>query len=58
MTFTLGAPQIIMILLYLIVLGVNAVHHNEQNENKYNFWTALCSACVNMAILWWGGFFG
>ena len=57
MTFTLGVPQIIMIALYIMSLGLCAVKHNKPREDKYNFWVALIGTAINITILKWGGFF-
>ena len=57
MTFTLGVPQIIMIALYVMSLGLCAVKHNKPREDKYNFWAALIGTAINITILKCGGFF-
>lgn len=57
MTFTLGAPQIIWLTFVVMSLGVNAIQHGKNREDKYNFWAVLISFFINVALLWWGGFF-
>ena len=56
-TFTLGAPQIIWLTFVVMSLGVNAIQHGKNREDKYNFWAVLISFFINVALLWWGGFF-
>ena len=58
MTFTLGAAQIIFLTLMLIAVVLQGINHGKQREDKYNVWIALSSAAVEIALLWWGGFFG
>lgn len=54
----LGAPQIIVLVIYIISLGIHMAKHGEPQNTKYNFWVGLFSTAINIALLWWGGFFG
>lgn len=56
MTFYLGAPQIILIVLFLLSIVYAAVQHGEPREN-YNVWRVFWSAILELALLTWGGFF-
>lgn len=52
------APQIIMLIIYGINLGVNLIKHGESKKaDTYNFWVAVISVLINTALLKWGGFF-
>ena len=53
------APQIIMIILLSLGLWQNLVNHGKYRaEEKYNFWAALIAAGIEVALLYWGGFWG
>lgn len=57
-TFNFGAPQIIMVAIYIINTIYDIIHHGESRVNeKYNAWTAIIGAVIGIAILTWGGFF-
>lgn len=51
-------PQIIIIVLFAFSLGSHLMAHGQPKTGKYNFWTAFLSAAIEIAVLWWGGFFG
>lgn len=53
----MGIPQIIIIVLYAMNLGINLVKHGEPLEGKHNVIVTLVSTIVIMGILKWGGFF-
>lgn len=52
------APQIIMLALYAMSLGTYLANHGKPMDRKYNFWSALLSSGIQVALMWWGGFFG
>lgn len=54
---TLGAPQIIMITLTGMSLGVHLVKHGEARP-PYSAGLGLLGACLEIGLLYWGGFFG
>lgn len=54
----MGVPQIIVIVLYALGIGIAMCKHGEARTDKYNFFTALISTAINIGLLWWGGFFG
>lgn len=53
----MGIPQILIIILFAINLGINIAKHGEDKEEKYNFWLALISTLIECFILYCGGFF-
>ena len=54
----MGIPQIIIIVLYSLSLGIAMVKHGEPMTGRHSFPLSLCSVAALMALLWWGGFFG
>ena len=53
----MGAPQIIIIVLYSISLCIAANQHGKTIERKDNFWISLVSIGIIVGLLIWGGFF-
>lgn len=53
----MGVPQIIMIAMFAISLGISLAKHGEYRGDKYNFFTSLISVAIEAGILYWGGFF-
>lgn len=51
------APQIIMIAIMAMSLGINLVKNGEIREDTYSFPISLVSTAVNVGLLIWGGFF-
>ena len=51
------APQIIMIIIMAMNLGINLVKNGEPKNETYSFPLSLVSAVVNVGLLIWGGFF-
>lgn len=56
MTFNLGAPQVIYLVLIAISVTTNAVNHGKTRES-YNGYIALANGVVLIVLLAWGGFF-
>ena len=54
---TLGIPQILICLIFIIGLVQNCIKHGEPKDGEYNFWGTLIGVIINVAILKWGGFF-
>lgn len=52
------APQIIMITVLAMGLGITLVKNGEPKDGEYSFLTTIISTVIEVAILWWGGFFG
>lgn len=53
----MGIPQILIIILFAINLGINIAKHGEDKEEKYNFWSTLIGTLIECFILYCGGFF-
>lgn len=53
-----GAPQIILMILAVLGLGIHLAKHGERQDVTYNFWTKLFTLGIELLILKWGGFFG
>ena len=51
-------PQIIMIALLGMGLGMNLVKNGEPREGTYSFPIQLVSTLIEIGLLIWGGFFG
>lgn len=51
------APQIIMLIFSLISLLYSANRHGKPKESKENFISTFISVSLQLAILYWGGFF-
>ena len=56
-TFHIGWPQGIWLLLVFIRLSYQALCHGKPYETKVNFWNELLVAVTLFLLLWWGGFF-
>lgn len=53
----MGAPQVIIIVLYAITLLLSAYNHGKPHENNQNFWVSLIGTGIIFGLLIWGGFF-
>ena len=51
------APQIIVIVTYMISLFMHAYLHGKPKEEKYDFFLKLFCSIIEILILVWGGFF-
>ncbi len=54
----MGIPQVLIILIYAMGLGINLARHGQPKTDTYSFGAALVSTGIVFALLWWGGFFG
>lgn len=54
----MGIPQIIIVILYALNVGIALAKHGEPKEGNYNVFFTLIGAAISVGILWWGGFFG
>lgn len=50
-------PQITIIVLLSISLGIGLVQHGENKKGKESFWTTLIGALITVFLLIKGGFF-
>lgn len=53
----MGPPQIIMLSLIALNLGVSLAEHGKPRPNT-NVYISLFSTCLSVGLLWWGGFWG
>lgn len=53
----MGIPQIIMIIVIGLNLGINLAKNGEPRDGDYSFGIALIGAAIEVGILYWGGFF-
>jgi hypothetical protein len=53
----MGAPQIIMIVLLALGVGISIASHGKPRPPHHGIASAV-GAGVTAALLWWGGFFG
>ena len=59
MSFNLGLPQIIMLVIFTLGLGINLAKDGQyKTEEKYSFGVSFVATVINVAVLYWGGFFG
>lgn len=56
-TFHLGWPQLIYIVLAVIGLFVNIERHGRPREGTYNGVASFIATALFIWLLWWGGFF-
>ena len=54
----MGIPQIIVLVIYMIALGMSLGDDGKVKMKKESFWLSLVSVGTILALLWWGGFFG
>lgn len=48
-------PQIIIIIIYAISLGINISNHGKEQKPK-NAWADFIALIIFVTLLWWGGF--
>ena len=49
-------PQIILVGLLLVELGMALAKHGEPRESNFSVWNSLISDAIILGLLWWGGF--
>ena len=54
----MGAPQVIVIILMALGLGLEMANHGKPRTGKSNAIIHLISSGVTAGLLYWGGFFG
>ena len=54
----MGAPQILWIVMNVLGLLSSAILDGEPKTGIYSFAITFCGTCSQLALLWWGGFFG
>ena len=53
----MGIPQICLIVLIALGLGISLAKHGEPRDDTYNFFTTLISSLIYVGLLILGGFF-
>lgn len=54
----MGIPQILMIILFSMSIGMSAVEHGKPKTGNNSVWSSVIGVAIEVALLWWGGFFG
>lgn len=54
----MGWPQIAVITICAMGIGISLEQHGKPKEGVENVWTTIIATAVFMALLWAGGFFG
>jgi hypothetical protein len=52
----MGGAQITTIALLALGFGMTAAKHGQPRTGTYSVNAALIAVAVNVALLWWGGF--
>lgn len=52
-----GWPQITLLAILALNLGINLARHGERKNEKYNFFIALFGIGLDLFLLYMGGFF-
>lgn len=50
-------PQLILLGFMVLGLGVALAKHGQPRNDKYNFGISLITSAIEIALLYWGGFF-
>lgn len=50
------APQIIVIVLYALSIGLTWAKHGTPETGKHNVFSSVLSVALMSGLLWWGGF--
>ena len=53
----MGTPQIIILVLYVLGLGVALADHGKVELKRESFFRHLFAVAIKLWLLWWGGFF-
>lgn len=53
----LGIPQLLILALYFMNIGMNVAKNGEPKEGTYSAATSLIATAISLTILAWGGFF-
>ena len=50
-------PQIIVLILLGMGLGMDLISHGKPRDTQYNIWASLIATTITLGLLYWGGFF-
>jgi hypothetical protein len=53
----IGIPQLIYLVLIIFSLSASIINHGKQH-GKENALVSFITVVLQVALLWWGGFFG
>ena len=53
----IGIPQILIIFLWALGIGIEAAKHGQPKTGNHNFITQLIAVGISFTILYFGGFF-
>lgn len=56
MTFTIGAPQLVILGTFVFNIIYTTIHDGEERP-PYSVLTTFIGGAIEIAILYWGGFF-
>lgn len=51
----MGAPQVAIIVLYTLSVGLVWARHGMPRKGNHNVFMSLISCAIVAGILWWGG---
>ena len=51
------ACVIIWLVLVAMSVGIHLAKHGEPRTDKYNFWTGLLTAAIEVGLMWGAGIF-
>ena len=54
---TLGIPQIIIVALMVLNIGVSLARYGQAKRDTYDLADVLFAPAIMLGILYWGGFF-
>jgi hypothetical protein len=52
----MNAPQIVMIILMALEVGVSLALNGKARRENYSFWVKLGDTAILVGVLMWGGF--
>jgi hypothetical protein len=53
----MNIPQIIVIILFGLSIGIDLAKHGQRKVGSYNLWHTLIATAIWVGLLIWGGFF-
>ena len=53
----LGIPQVLIIVIYVLSLGIALAKDGQHREDKYSFGSSFLMTAIIFALLYWGKFF-
>jgi len=54
----MGVPQILVIVLMALGVGVSLAKYGQQKTDKHDIWDVLIGPSIIAGLLYWGGFWG